>query len=115
MLLGRFLLHAILTCLSAGANLSEACGVSGAGKREKGGKSPSSPRARLIFGSNLRSTRTTLGLSQQGLAARSGIQQSKIAQVEIGNVNLTIETMSRLADALGLPIAALFATGQEKL
>jgi ribosome-binding protein aMBF1 (putative translation factor) len=41
------------------------------------------------------------GLTQAGLAAATGIDQSDISRIERGSANPTEKTLTRLADALG--------------
>jgi transcriptional regulator with XRE-family HTH domain len=48
-------------------------------------------------------------MSQTELAARSGIAQQDISKIERGEINLTIRTMSRLADVLDDDVAAILA------
>ncbi len=45
--------------------------------------------------------RQKLGLTQQELAARTGVAQSEISRIERGVVHPTDTTWARLADALG--------------
>ena len=58
--------------------------------------------------SDLIGCRLALHMTQQQLAAASGIRQSEISRIESGHGNPTLKTMSALARALGaeLHIAA---------
>jgi CheY-like chemotaxis protein/predicted XRE-type DNA-binding protein len=60
------------------------------------------------FGSSVRSWRKQLGLSQEELAERSDLHRTYISDVERGARNLSLESMTRLARALEIPVAALF-------
>ena len=46
-------------------------------------------------------TRTDLGISQKELAKLSGIRQSNISRIERGTCSPTINTLSKLAYAMG--------------
>lgn len=53
----------------------------------------------------LRTFREAAGLTQLQLAERSGIHQTKISRIETGQVRrLTVESMRRLAQAVGVSI-----------
>ena len=58
--------------------------------------------------SDLIGCRLALHMTQQQLAAASGIRQSEISRIESGHANPTLKTLSALARALGaeLHIAA---------
>jgi CheY-like chemotaxis protein len=60
------------------------------------------------FGAAIRSERARLGLSQERLAERADLHRTYITDIERGARNLSLETMHRLADALGVPIESLF-------
>jgi uncharacterized protein len=60
------------------------------------------PRPRGAFDRALLATRLAAGLTQAELAARIGTTQSAVARWESGSVSPTVETLSRLADVLGL-------------
>ncbi|WP_231511640.1 helix-turn-helix domain-containing protein [Chondromyces apiculatus] len=59
---------------------------------------PGTPAA--IFGRNLRRLRTSAGLSQEELAARSGLHRTYVSSVERGNRNVSLENIFALAEAL---------------
>jgi transcriptional regulator with XRE-family HTH domain len=63
-------------------------------------------RARL--GAALRAARERQRLTQEQLAERSGLSYKFIGEVERGSGNPTIETIDRLAEALGVGIGSLF-------
>jgi transcriptional regulator with XRE-family HTH domain len=60
-----------------------------------------------IFGVNLRKFRHAKGLSQRGLFALSGIDNAMICRMENGEVNVTLNTLATLADALGVSVSEL--------
>jgi transcriptional regulator with XRE-family HTH domain len=51
--------------------------------------------------------RQILGITQSELAARSGITRTSISFIEGGNQNLTIDTLCKLANALGTTVVEL--------
>lgn len=62
------------------------------------------------FGIVIRSKRTGLGLSQGTLAERAHLHRTYVTDIERGTRNLTLENISKLAGAFGLPISQLFPT-----
>jgi len=61
-----------------------------------------SSRQREAFQEQLVAARLAAGLTQSKLATRIGTTQSAIARLEGGTITPTIETLSRLADEVGL-------------
>jgi transcriptional regulator with XRE-family HTH domain len=59
------------------------------------------------FGQRLRSARLHAGLSQSGLESRSGIPKARLSRYENGHVLPSIDTLGRLAAALGVSEASL--------
>jgi transcriptional regulator with XRE-family HTH domain len=55
------------------------------------------------FGSRVRAIRTQRGLSQEGLAYRSGLDRSYMGGVERGERNLSVWNICRIANALDIP------------
>ena len=53
----------------------------------------------------LKATRKSSGMSQRELSERSGVPQSQISRIESMDVNLTVASLSSLANALGLELA----------
>lgn len=62
---------------------------------------PLSP-ALATLGKRVREHRAALGLSQEGLAAVSGLHWTFIGQVERGRRNLSLHNLLKLAAALGV-------------
>jgi DNA-binding XRE family transcriptional regulator len=62
---------------------------------------------RRIFGARLKRLRREKGLSQQELAARSGISRVTIARIEVGEQSPRYETIVALAKGLNIPIERL--------
>ena len=66
---------------------------------------PAAFAKRLVAGeSPLRIFRELRGLSQTTLAARSGVNRVQIADIEAGRKNGSVETLGKLAGALGVMI-----------
>lgn len=61
-----------------------------------------------IIGNRLRHYRLQTGLSQEKLAELSGCHPTYIGQIERGEKNATLESVEKIATALGLPLSKLF-------
>src|SRR5579863_8979154 len=60
------------------------------------------------FGAAVRAYRQQLGISQETLAERAELHRTYVTDVERGARNLSLESISRLAQALDLSISCLF-------
>ncbi|HEU0079310.1 MAG TPA: helix-turn-helix transcriptional regulator [Longimicrobiaceae bacterium] len=60
-----------------------------------------------VLASNVYRLRKDRGLTQDQLAEAVGVRQPRIAEVERGDANPRLLTLSKLAFALGVPVAAL--------
>jgi transcriptional regulator with XRE-family HTH domain len=64
-----------------------------------------------IVGRNIRRLRRERGLSQEDLAAEIGVHRTYMGGVERGERNLTLRSLERLADRLGVsPVGLLEET-----
>jgi transcriptional regulator with XRE-family HTH domain len=63
------------------------------------------------FGARLRALRKSKGLTQIALGARADMHQQAVQQIEMGRRKPTPYTMTRLADALSVPIDLLAGPG----
>ena len=63
---------------------------------------------KTTLGAAIKTERSSLGISQEQLAERAGLHRTYVSDVERGVRNPSISTVERLADALELPISALF-------
>ncbi len=61
----------------------------------------------IKFGMKLRETRKKKGISQEKLAELAGLHRTYISSVERGERNVTIETIQKCAEALGVSMAKL--------
>ena len=62
---------------------------------------------RVCFGSNLRIAREKAGLTQSDVQVRTGIKQYYISQIENGQQNPTLGTMTVLAMAVGKNLSSM--------
>jgi len=65
------------------------------------------------FGLAIRQLRHELGVSQEVLAKKAQIAGTYLTGVETGDRNPTLQNISRLAKALGVPIADLFSINRD--
>ena len=63
--------------------------------------------SRRTFGRVIRKSRERMGLSQEQFAEKAGIHRTYVSSVELGKVNLGIETANELALALGKRLSKL--------
>jgi DNA-binding XRE family transcriptional regulator len=64
------------------------------------------------LGARLRALRVAAGLTQAELARRTGIHRPNIARVEAGRHTPSLETLSRLASAIGVPATRVLQADQ---
>ncbi|MEE4276062.1 MAG: helix-turn-helix transcriptional regulator [Thermoleophilia bacterium] len=64
---------------------------------------------RASAGARLRRMRESLGLSQEEVARRSGVPQESLSRIENGHRDPRLDTLRKLAAALGMDVAALLA------
>lgn len=79
--------------------------ATGGGSSRGGGETPEALSA--VFGANFREARLKAGLTQVDVAARTGIQQSHVSEIESGQQNLTLSTMVNLARVVGTDVRKL--------
>jgi DNA-binding XRE family transcriptional regulator len=63
------------------------------------------------LGARVRELRVAAGLTQAELARRTGIHRPNIARVEAGRHTPSLETLARLAAAIGVPTASVLEIG----
>jgi CheY-like chemotaxis protein len=72
---------------------------------------------KALFGTTIKSKRAQLGLSQEELADRAGLHRTYVSDVERGMRNVSLISIEKLAQALGLSVWRLFeqaANGEER-
>ena len=67
----------------------------------------SQPTAREVFAKNLRRVRRLKDLTQEALALDAGVPRAYLSRVERGNINISIDSASLLAQAIGVPLHEL--------
>lgn len=55
------------------------------------------------LGKNLRAARKRLGLTQEEVAERSGVQAGEVSRIERGKRDPQVSTLEKLAEALEVP------------
>lgn len=63
--------------------------------------------ARELFAARLRQERCDKGLSQESLADLAGLHRTYVGSVERSERNISIDSMERLAKAIGVELADL--------
>lgn len=71
--------------------------------------------AALDVGRKLREARRSGGKVIDDIATISGLSRAYISQIETGKASPTLQTVEKLADALEIPMAALFTDDQFRL
>src|ERR1700742_3978862 len=67
--------------------------------------------AREVFAANLRMAREARGITQERLGELAALHPTYVSSVERGERNISIDTMERLAHALGIELADLLRAG----
>ncbi|HEX5220276.1 MAG TPA: helix-turn-helix transcriptional regulator [Verrucomicrobiae bacterium] len=67
------------------------------------------------FGAVIKKQRERYLLTQQQLADRARIHRTYISDIERGSRNVSINSIKRIADALGTPVSLLFAEAETGL
>ena len=66
------------------------------------------------FGEVIRHERQQRGLSQEGLAALSGLSRAFVGEIERGEVNVSFSTLIALAGGLNIPATMVVAEYERK-
>ncbi|HUC85892.1 MAG TPA: helix-turn-helix domain-containing protein, partial [Candidatus Acidoferrales bacterium] len=62
----------------------------------------------------MKNWRTRLKIPQDDLARRAGFHRSYISDIERGSRNVSLKSIEKLADALGISVVTLFADFENK-
>ena len=65
------------------------------------------------LGQAIRRHRRAAGLSQEGLAERSGLHWTYLSEIETSKVNPTVNVLRRIAGALGVRASQLVAEAED--
>lgn len=68
-----------------------------------------------VTGRIIRSLRKERHMSQEILSGLAGIARSHLAMIERGDKSANVETLWRIAEALGMPLSALIARVEEEI
>jgi DNA-binding XRE family transcriptional regulator len=66
-----------------------------------------------IFGENLKAARLKRGLKQSEVAERTGLTQMRLSVIESGRQNLTLKTMTKLAEAVNRSLSTLLLKAKD--
>jgi transcriptional regulator with XRE-family HTH domain len=69
---------------------------------------PGQSRLTADLGEAIKHQRTVLGISQEELSRRSGLQRTYISDLERGTRNPSVGSIQKIAHALQIPVAKLF-------
>lgn len=62
----------------------------------------------VILAENVQAIRRAKGMTQETLAAECEMSRPRISEIESGDFNPSIETVEKIATALGVPVHRLF-------
>ena len=68
-----------------------------------------------VIGRQIRLLREKKGLSQEVLSGLAAISRTHLTMIENGQINASVDTLWRIAEALGLRLSELFAMVEEAL
>jgi transcriptional regulator with XRE-family HTH domain len=76
-------------------------------------KAPGLDSVHRLFGARIRYFRLKIGLSQEELAGRCGLDRAYVGGIERGERNPSLKNISIIAATLKVPISALFDTSDQ--
>lgn len=92
-------MHAMHDCM--------ACMTNGLGATPPPGRGPNND----AIASNIRAALERLSVSHAELAGRTGLHQSTITRIINGDVTISVENLTRIAEALGIKAGELMPEG----
>ena len=72
---------------------------------------PRTRRAAVEIGEHIRAARLAAGISQEALATKIGMTRGNYSRLEAGLTNVTIDSLRRIADGLGLALTIQLEPG----
>ena len=69
---------------------------------------------KLKIGQRIRELRKELGISQEALAYKAGVDRTYVTDVENGRRNVSVEILERLIKALDISVTDFFTTKEFK-
>ena len=66
------------------------------------------------LGDIIRAEREKRGLSQEALAALSGLSRTHVGEIERGEVNLSFSALEGLSDGLGMPLTEIMREYEQR-
>ena len=69
----------------------------------------------MTLGRRLAEARQALGLNQKQLGEKAGVSPSLVSQIERGRVSASLNTLRKLAEVLGTPLAHFFDERQGEI
>ena len=73
------------------------------------------PYDNKITGRIIRELRTQQGISQEVLSGLAGVARSHLTMIENGSKNANVDTLWRIADALGIRLSELIRRVEEEI
>ena len=67
--------------------------------------------AKEVFGAAVRLKRMKLGMSQETLGLKIGLDQGYVSRIEQGKMNITLDTMEEICKVLQADVAEMFGGG----
>jgi DNA-binding XRE family transcriptional regulator len=98
---------ALVGICSAPPSFAAAARPSAPEKRRRSARVSRSNTRGSEIGQRIREARAAIGMTQLELATATGIRRPNVARLERGRNTPTIETLQRVADALGVSVASL--------
>jgi transcriptional regulator with XRE-family HTH domain len=71
-------------------------------------------RASVRLARNVKKLRLARNISQQALAATADVRQALVSDIEGADANPTLDSLVKLADALGVEVAELFGAEKQR-
>ena len=73
------------------------------------------PYNKYVLGETIRELRREKGISQEVLSGLSGIARSHLSMIENGTTSINVETLWKIADAIGVPLSEIVERVEMKM